>query len=184
MPRAGSHSQSVSFSGGGGTTLSLSGSAWSPLPGNSFAATAGTITSPFVANVAGYVSQTSETTLAASGRAVYGFTVPTAGKYLITALVNAPDASANSLFVNIDTEPTDPTGIWDIPVTAGFERWTVAWRGNGTDTSSQFNPKTFALSAGTHQLIVRGREANVQVSQFAIEKIPEAPSNLVAIPPQ
>jgi len=181
---AGSHSQSVSFSGGGGATLSLSGSSWAPLSGNSFAAIAGTITSPFVVNAGGYISQASETTLAASGRAVYGFTVTNAGSYLITAMVNAPDASANSLFLNVDAEPADPTGIWDVPATSGFESRTVAWRGTGTDTVSQFNPKTFTLAAGTHQLIVRGREANVQVSQFAIVKIPEAPSNLVAIPAQ
>ena len=181
---AGSHSQSVTFTGGGGTSLGLSGSAWAPLSGNSFSATAGTITSPFVVNAGGYISQSSETTLAASGRAVYGFTVTNAGNYLITALVNAPDASANSFFINIDAEPTDPTAIWDVSHTSGFENRTVAWRGTGTDTVSQFNPKTFTLSAGTHQLIVRGREANVQVSQFAVVKIPEAPSNLVAIPAQ
>lgn len=180
---AGSHSQSLTFSGGGGTTLSVSGSAWAPLTGNSFSATAGTITSPFV-TTGTYISQASETTLAASGRAVYGFTVTNAGSYLVAASVNAANAGANSLFINVDAEPTDPTSIWDIPTTTGFENRTVAWRGTGTDTASQFNPKVFTLSAGTHQLIVRGREANVQLSQFSIVKMPEAPSNLVAVPAQ
>ncbi len=119
--------------------------------------------------------------LADSGRAAYSFTVTNVGNYLIAMLVNAPDAAANSLFVNIDTEPTDPLAIWDIPVTSGFESRTVAWRGTGTDVISQFDPKIFSLSTGTHQLIIRGREANVQFSQVSVVKMPGPPSSLTTI---
>ena len=33
----------------------------------------------------------------ADGRAVYNFTVPTAGDYMLSAMVNAPSSSENSL---------------------------------------------------------------------------------------
>lgn len=178
---AGIHSQVITFTGGDSATISVSGTAWTSLSGNTFLAIDGIITGPFVGDPSGYVLQTSETTLASSGRAEYSFTVTNAGNYLVTMLVNAPDTSANSLFVNIDAEPSDPLAIWDIPVTSGFESRTVAWRGMGTDVISQFNPKIFSLSTGTHQLVIRGREANVQFSQVSVVKMPGPPSNLTAI---
>ena len=73
-------------------------------------------------------------------------------------VVNASNDGSNSMFVNIDGEPANPGMIWDIPVTQGFEERTVSWRGNGTPDSPQFVTKTFNLSAGQHELIIRGRE--------------------------
>jgi hypothetical protein len=132
-----------------------------------FAATSGAISAPFVASN-GAISQAAYTSLAGGGQAVYTFTIATAGNYTISAKVSAPDDSSNSFFVNIDAQPTDPTMIWDVPITTGFASETVSWRGNGTPTSNQFTPKVFTLSAGTHQLIVRGREANCQLSSITI----------------
>jgi hypothetical protein len=61
----------------------------------------------------------------------------------------------------------------------------VSWRGNGVlDTNSpsgfdaQFTPQVFNLSAGTHQLIVVGREANTQLGQITIQLRPPVPQNL------
>ena len=68
--------------------------------------------------------------------------------------------------------------IWDIPLTSGFEQRVASWRGNGTDVSNQFVPKVFNLSAGQHQLIIRGREANVLLTSFAIQSLPTPPVNL------
>jgi hypothetical protein len=181
---AGTHSQSLTFSGGGGTTAGVAGSAWALLPAASFAAAAGTIANPFVADAGGFISQTIETGVTSGGRAAYVFMVTNAGTYRIDALANAPDGSANSFYINIDSEPTDPTMIWDLPIAAGFTNRTVSWRGNGTDTSNQFAPKTFDLSAGVHQLIVRGREANAQLAQFSVIKTPVGPTNLFAYPLQ
>jgi hypothetical protein len=58
--------------------------------------------------------------------------------------------------------------IWDVPVTTGLMSRTVSWRGNGTFDVNQFAPKVFSLSAGTHQLIVRGREGNCQLGNITI----------------
>ena len=64
--------------------------------------------------------------------------------------------------VNVDAQPTDPTNIWDIPITSGFVQQIVSWRGNGADGNDQFVPAVFRLAAGTRlQLIIRGRESNV-----------------------
>jgi hypothetical protein len=91
-----------------------------------------------------------------------------AGDYVVSALVNAPDEGANSFYLNIDAEPQDPTMIWDISPSGGWTQRTVSWRGNGTHENNQFDPKVFNLEAGTHQLIVRGREGNSQLATFTI----------------
>jgi hypothetical protein len=132
-----------------------------------FAATSGAISAPFITSN-GAIYQTAYTSVTGGGQAVYTFSIATAGNYTVSALVSAPDDSSNSFWVNIDAQPADPTMIWDVPITSGFASQTVSWRGNGTTTSAQFTPKVFTLAAGTHQLIVRGREANCQLSSFTI----------------
>jgi hypothetical protein len=132
-----------------------------------FNADSGTLTAPFVA-VAGIVSQSLLTTLVGSGEAVYNFTIDIPGNYVVSASVNAPSESENSLYINVDGEPTDPLMIWDIPVTSGFTNQVASWRGNATSGPPQFAPKTFSLTAGTHQLYVRGREPDVQLQSFSI----------------
>jgi regulation of enolase protein 1 (concanavalin A-like superfamily) len=138
-----------------------------PVLGLSFPADAGVITPPFIA-VAGIVSQPHETDVIGGGRAAYDFIIPSNGLYLIAAEVNAAHEGANSFYVNIDAEPTDPTMIWDVPVTTRLVTRTVTWRGNGTTYNNQFVPKVFALTDGAHQLIVRGREANTQLGTITI----------------
>jgi len=95
-------------------------------------------------------------------------------------VINAPSDGNNSLFVNMDAEPVAPGMIWDIPITSGFERRVCSWRGIGTDTANQFSPQIFQLSAGSHTLIVRGRESGVQVDRIELTKVnaPAAPTNL------
>lgn len=177
--------QVITFSGGNNATDIVTGSLLQTLPGLTFSATSGTITAPFSADTNGFVSQPSLTSVSAGGSAVYAFTITNAGDYKVYALVNAPDDSANSFFINIDSQPTDPTMIWDIPITTGATNEAVAWRGNGTDTAPQFAPEVFSLSAGTHQLIIRGREGNTQFGQISIVPAntqvvlqPDPPTNL------
>jgi len=144
-----------------------------PPSGLTFAADSGTISSPFVATN-GTILQPVETILASSGRAAYSFDVVNAGNYLVSAMVSAANEGQNSLFVNIDAEPTDPLMIWDIPVTTVLASRTVSWRGNGTadPASAQFSPKVFTLTAGTHQLIIRGREAATTLGTISIVATP------------
>jgi hypothetical protein len=128
------------------------------------------------------IVQPAYTALSASGQAVYTFNIAVAGNYVVSALVNTPGTDNNSFFVNIDAQPTDPTMIWDVPVATGMTSQTVSWRGNGAASSTsssgmtaQYAPKVFSLSAGTHQLTVRGREGQVQLGTITI-----TPSNLPA----
>jgi hypothetical protein len=153
--------------------------------GLTFAATSGAISAPFFVTNNNAIVQPAYTTMTAGGQAVYTFNVTAAGNYVVNALVDVPSTDNNSFFVNIDAQPTDPTMIWDIPTTSGMASQTVSWRGNGgVDANSpsgmdaQFAPQVFNLSAGTHQLIVRGREGLVQLGTITI-----APYGSVNTPP-
>ncbi|OGG16394.1 hypothetical protein A3D77_00995 [Candidatus Gottesmanbacteria bacterium RIFCSPHIGHO2_02_FULL_39_11] len=148
----------------------------SPTPASgelSFQAESGIITAPFSINGT-YISQTVETTIPSSGgKASYTFNISQGGSYVISMRVNAPSLASDSLFLNIDAEPIDPTMIWDIsPLTNSFEDRTVSWRGTGTFDVNQFNPKVFNLTAGSHTLIIRGREANVQIDSISVTPNP------------
>jgi hypothetical protein len=145
-----------------------------PQAGMSFEAESGTITAPFVVSGT-YISQSVETGLAGGGRAVYSFSVPSNGTYVVTASVSAPSVGENSIYVNVDADPVDPTMIWDVAVTSGFETRTVSWRGTGTDVANEFNPKLFTLNAGAHSLVIIGREANVGLDSMQIQSVPTAP---------
>ncbi len=151
-----------------------------PAPGQGlvFQAPSGVISGPF-AVTGNYISQSVLTTVVASGgQATYTFTLTNSGNYVVQALVNCPDASANSFWVNIDAVPTDPNMIWDVNTTSGFEQRLVSWRGLGTDLSDQYVPAFFNLSAGTHTLYVVGREANAQLQAISILKVPNSPQRL------
>lgn len=173
----GNHEQVITFTGGGGAVAAASGVGYIMLPGLSFAADAGVITTPFVAS-GGSVSQAVDTGVSDGGRAVYAFSITNAGEYLVQAIVDAPSASENSLFVNVDAEPTDPYMIWQIPITTGFQTLFVSWQGNGTWDQSEFAPKVFNLAAGNHQLIIRGREPNTRLQRISIVRKIGGPSNL------
>jgi hypothetical protein len=177
---AGSDSQTIFFSGAAGGSLTLTGTAFNPSTGDplSFEAEAGSIQAPFAVS-GGAIVQSTSTDLTTGGRATYNFNIGTAGDYLIKAVVSAPSDSENSLFVNIDAEPLDPSMIWDVlPLTSGFETRFVGWRGSGTFDHPDSQPKVFSLSAGAHQLIFVGREPNLQIDRFAIVRIPAPPKNL------
>jgi hypothetical protein len=195
---AGMTNQTIVFtSNGGNKNANVTGLGSVLQPTLSFVASAGTILAPFTVSnlssiivvgdsygtISNYLSQSSETGLSGSGQAVYGFNIANAGNYAISALINAPNTGANSFYVNIDGQPTDPTMIWDVPVTSGFTNQLVSWRGTGTDTNNQFAPKVFSLSSGTHQLIVRGREANAQLAGMTISLVPPTPIGLHVISP-
>jgi hypothetical protein len=158
------------------TPVSVSVAAPPPSNGASFAADSGNISAPFVVNN-GILYQNTGTSVTDGGRAVYSFTVTTTGDYVINALACGTNGAANSFYVNIDAEPFDPTMIWDLAVSSGFINTLVTWRGSGTPENDQFQPKVFNLSAGTHQLIVRGREPYAQVKSFTI-----APANTLPAP--
>lgn len=139
----------------------------------------GALTNPFTVNN-GIIAQSIETIdPAKGGKAQYQFSVP-AGSYVVKLVLDAPSSAANSLFINIDGEPTNPTMITDLPTTVGVQERVASWRGTGTVDANQYTPKVFTLAAGTHQLIIRGREANVRIDRIVIQ--PYAPATSLANP--
>lgn len=118
---------------------------------------AAVVTAPLSVN-SGTLSQPETTELAGGGKAVFEFTIATAGDYVMHAVVNGPGEDSNSFFINVDGDPEDPLMIWDINVTSGFEERVVSWRGKGDADSDEFAPKRFKLAAGKHKLIIVGRE--------------------------
>jgi hypothetical protein len=146
-----------------------------------FEAESGVITNPFLITN-GYIYQATKTGVTNGGRASYSFSITNTGNYVIQAMANGTSKTSNSFYVNIDAEPQDPSMIWQIPFTAGFESQMVSWQGNGTSLSPQFVPKVFNLSAGSHQLVIRGRDANTQLDNLTILSLTQ-PSQNVRINP-
>jgi len=142
--------------------------------GQSFPASAAALTAPLVLTNDYLHLESDQAELAAGGKAVFNFTITNAGNYQIEALVNAPDESSNSFFVNIDAQPVDPDMIWDIEVTTGFEKRLVNWRGNGDANTDQFTPKSFKLEPGAHTLVIVGREPDVRLKSLTIRPAPLA----------
>jgi chaperonin cofactor prefoldin len=138
-----------------------------------------TIKSPF-ARYDGSIRQSIDTqgNLSSSGQAALNFSVPEDGDYGIICMVNAPSPSSNSFLVDVDAPPTDPTMIWDIPITNGFESRVVSWRGSGSVEKSEFVPKLFRLNKSVHQLVIYGRHPNVRLEGVSIIGAPGAPTNL------
>lgn len=140
--------------------------------GQTLLASAAVVTAPLIFTNDYLHLEGEQAELAAGGKAVFNFTIARAGNYQIETLVNAPDESANSFFVNIDAQPTDPDMIWDIEVTSGFEKRLVNWRGNGDANTDQFTPKSFKLEPGAHTLIFVGREPDVRLKSLTIFPAP------------
>ncbi len=143
-----------------------------PASGQLFPASAAVLTAPLALTNDYLHLTTAQAELADGGKAVFNFTITNAGNYEIEALVNAPDESTNSFFVNIDAQPVDPDMIWDIQLTAGFEKRLVNWRGDGDSSTDQFTPKIFKLEAGAHALIIVGREPDAQLKSLTIFPAP------------
>jgi FlaG/FlaF family flagellin (archaellin) len=137
-----------------------------------FVATNAVVTAPLVVTNDYLVLTGDQAELTVGCKAVFNFTVTNAGKYEIATVINAPDESSNSFFVNIDAAPQDPDMIWDVEVTHGFEPRLANWRGGGTDSADEFAPKVFTLTAGAHQLIIVGREPGAELKSWYLKPAP------------
>ncbi len=125
------------------------------------------VSAPF-AVTNGYVCQEVETDLTNAGRAACSFVITNAGTYALLAKLETPSTNGGSFFINIDSEPIEPTMIWDIPGALGVAERHVSWRGTGTAASNEFVPKTFTLSQGSHELILRGRTGAVRLKSLLL----------------
>src|SRR5438552_718019 len=148
------------------------------LPGLCWEAESGLIISPFqvVTGTTTYISQTVTTfDPTQGGRASYRFSIATPGSYVVSATINGP-AFLSSFFVNIDTEPTG-SNIWDAPDTQGqFRGVWVTWR----DIAP--SPVVFNLAAGEHELIIRGREADLLLDRLCVQPYAIPTSTPTTIP--
>jgi len=137
----------------------------------SFDSTAGAVGAPFTINPDNTISQSVETTdPTLGGRAEYVFSIPTTTNYVVSMMVYAPTESANSIFVSIDSEPTLPDSIWDIPTNTALKSGVVASRATG-------NNKEWMLTKGTHRLIICGREAGVKLGAIWVN--PAVPAEII-----
>jgi hypothetical protein len=142
-------------------------------PGQFFPASAAVLTAPLVLTNDYIYLPGDQTEVAAGGKALFNFTVTNAGDYVIEAMVNAPDESSNSFYLNIDAQPVDPDMIWDVELTTGFEKRVADWRGNGSDSASdQFAPKRFNLTTGAHQIVLVGREPGTLLKSLTLRPAP------------
>ena len=157
-----------------GFAATVLGFAWPALAQSSFEfkASSGIVADPFVVTNDS-IRQFVDTDLAAGGRAVFSFTLTNAGTYALIFSVNVPNTETNSLYVDIDNEPQDSKTIWKIPATSGFENRIVFWPENVMPKQ-----KNFTLAPGNHSIIVRGKEANVQIASIILRRLPAAPTNL------
>jgi hypothetical protein len=122
---------------------------------------------PVVDDVGG---QATGPTVSVSGPGTYSFSVASAGSYTLTGNVIAPNESANSFFIDIDSDPTNSTPrIWDVePLTSTYAARVVSWRGNGTYANDQYQPKVWSLTAGSHTLYIRARESGTLINQITV----------------
>jgi hypothetical protein len=171
---AGVNSGTVSFSGGGNPSASVTGYGVAVQAGWSVASASGTIVSPLTAASGSTIIQTTDTTAANGGRAFYGFNVSSNGSYMLYMAAGGTNAAYNSVYVNFDSIPTDPTMIYDMPVMPGVVTNVVSWRGTGADGTPQYPTNVWNLTAGNHVLWVVGRDANVQVGQISLSDLASA----------
>jgi hypothetical protein len=93
--------------------------------------------------------------------------VPTTANYVIWARVLSPTYLSDSFFVSVDNGPED---VFD----TAEGKWSPAWQWtvvNGRGTTNvplAINPRVFQLSAGTHVITFRGREANAGLDSIIV----------------
>ena len=146
-----------------------------------FEAAEGLVTKPFTITNGFLYQPVATLGVTNGGRVSYSFNLTNAGAYVIQALVNAPDGNEHSFYVNMDAEPRDENMVWSLPVTAGFEERFIIWRNDELGFSDRPACKVFPLTQGEHQLIIRGKGANTQLSHLVIFKLSSPPRGLPAV---
>ena len=100
------------------------------------------------------------------------FNVPVAGVYGLWGRILAVDSNSDSLVLSVDGGTTD---IWD----AAEGVWSPNWqwrlavgRGPAGTTPGAISPRLFTLTAGTHTLLIAGRDPNTQIDLVALTNDP------------
>ncbi|MFQ5822511.1 MAG: Ig-like domain-containing protein [bacterium] len=103
-----------------------------------------------------------------NGVAEYSFDVPTDDTYVIWGRVIAPNGSEDSFFISMDG---GPDVLWDVLQGLWQSDWTwdqVSDRGTGSSLNPEFDPKLFQLTAGTHNLKIKQRDAGTKIDKIII----------------
>jgi hypothetical protein len=110
---------------------------------------------------------------AESGSATFTINLPVAGTYILWGRVLAPSYGADSFYVSVDGGPEDVYDVAEGTWSANWQWTRVNGRG-GTGKPLTLNPRTFQLSAGTHKINFRTREANSRLDKIFITGNPGA----------
>ena len=132
-------------------------------------AEAAALTSPMAMapDVQAFGGQFITSNTAEAGTATWQFTISVSDDYVIWCRVKASDAGQDSVFVKADGGPED---IYDV----AEGTWSPDWqwtRVNGRGSSGiplAINPRVFPLSAGSHSIVFREREALTRVDRVIV----------------
>jgi Pectate lyase superfamily protein/Bacterial TSP3 repeat len=103
---------------------------------------------------------------AAGGEALYHFTVPATGTYVIWGRVLAPGSSADSFFVAVDTAPL---AIWDlVQSTGGTWGWDAVSYRTGLTPEPSAPAMRLPLTAGPHTLRLKQRENGTKLDRLLV----------------
>ncbi len=129
----------------------------------------GTLTSPMVvgSDSGAFGGQYIKTTTANAGSGAWTFSVPSSGTYFVWGRVRAIDEVHDSFYVKMDSGSEDvydcAQGTW-----SPNWQWTRLNGRGGTSNPLTINPRTFSLSAGSHTLTFRGREAETWLDRVIV----------------
>ena len=131
------------------------------------AATQATVTSPMSIKTDTQGIQYISTSNRDGGKATFTVNVTTAGTYVIWGKVLSPNANTDSFYVSVDGGAED---VYDTAEGKWSSQWqwtTVNGRG-GTSTPGSIPQRQFQLTAGTHTITIRGRDAGTGLSDILI----------------
>ena len=126
------------------------------------------LSAPFILTN-GCLLQLTETGLTNGGRAAFSFTITAGGPHTVAVLLEAPATNHNSMLISIDSEPNDSTALWAIPPHSGFATNLVC------NAVPVVRTRVFNLSAGMHQLIMRGCSPNIRLARIWVQNARPAP---------
>ncbi len=110
-------------------------------------------------------------TASSSGTLDFTFSVPAENDYVVWAYTYGGDDGSDSFYISMDGAPAD---AWDLLETNPSPTWgTWLWdqariRGSGSQTSPEFDPLIFHLTAGSHTLRFTPRETNAAIDILEI----------------
>lgn len=111
------------------------------------------------------------TRVAKDGTASFTFKVPAATNYQLWARVLVTSTANNTFFYSVDGGAED---IYDAAENHYSTEWQWnRWSGRVNNFAAQnTQPKMFTLTAGTHTLLLRGREANTKLDRLCLTDDP------------